>query len=164
MLASFAGTKVATSCRHTRLRVERRESVNRKRLIGLAGLLLIAVGAIGGISARAFAQTNIAAPGVQGSCGPDTQETGESTAADPEVAGCAEDSGGESQDAATGTPAISAEEAQKAAEAYANAGTASEVELENESGSLVYSVEIAGQEVTVDAMTGEVLGASSTED
>lgn len=137
--------------------------MNRKRLIGLAGLLLITVGAIGGISARTFAQTNIAAPAVQGSCGPDTQETGESTNTDPEVAGCPEDSGVEGENAALGTPAISAEEAQKAAEAYANAGTASEVELEDESGRLVYSVEIAGQEVTVDAMTGEVLGTGSTE-
>jgi hypothetical protein len=140
--------------------VEKEESVNRKRLIGLAGLFLITVGAIGGISARAFAQTQ----SFQGSCGPDTQETGESISADAEVAGCPEDSGAKSQDAATGTPAISADEAQKAAETYANAGTASEVELENENGLLVYSVEIAGQEVTVDAMTGEVLGASSTED
>lgn len=133
-------------------------------LARLGGVLLIAMGAIGGISARAYAQTRSAAPAVQGPCGPDAEARGESTAADAEAAGCAEDSGGESQDAATGTPAISAEEAQQAAETYANAGTASEVELEDENGLLVYSVEIAGQEVTVDAMTGEVLGKGSTED
>jgi uncharacterized membrane protein YkoI len=80
--------------------------------------------------------------------------------------GSAEVESANGQDAApTGTPAITAEAAQKTAEAYLNAGTATKVELDDENGQLVYSVEFAnGTDVKVDAMTGSVLGAESGED
>jgi len=69
------------------------------------------------------------------------------------------------QDAApTGAPAITAEAAQKTAETYLNAGAATKVELDDEDGKLIYSVEIGGTDVKVDAMTGNVLGTESTED
>jgi uncharacterized membrane protein YkoI len=76
------------------------------------------------------------------------------------------DSEAESADAIpTGTPAITAEAAQKTAEAYLNAGTAVKVELDDENGQLVYSVEFAnGTEVKVDAMTGSVLSTEAAED
>lgn len=71
----------------------------------------------------------------------------------------------DTESAPTGTPAISAEAAQKTAETYLNAGTAVKVELEDEGGKLVYSVEFANNtDVEVDAMTGEVLGAEPAED
>jgi len=60
--------------------------------------------------------------------------------------------------ASLGTPEITFDQAQAAAEAHLNAGSASEIELENENGQLVYSVEIGASEVKVDAMTGAVLG------
>jgi uncharacterized membrane protein YkoI len=83
-----------------------------------------------------------------------TPDTGEET----EIAG--------EQDAApTGTPAITAEAAQQTAEAYLNAGTATQVELDDEDGALVYSVEFAnGTDVKVDAMTGAVLGVETGQD
>ena len=71
---------------------------------------------------------------------------------------------GEVEDAPSGTPSITAEAAQQAAEAYLNAGTATQVELDEENGTLVYSVEIGGSDVKVDAMTGAVLGVESGED
>jgi uncharacterized membrane protein YkoI len=69
------------------------------------------------------------------------------------------------QDAAvTGTPAISADAARQAAETYLNAGSATKVELDDENGKLVYSVEIGSTDVKVDATTGSVITAESGED
>jgi uncharacterized membrane protein YkoI len=75
------------------------------------------------------------------------------------------DEAGDGQDAApAGTPAITADQAQAAAEASLNAGTASKVELDDENGQLVYSVEIGSSDVKVDATTGAVLGVETGED
>jgi len=63
-----------------------------------------------------------------------------------------------------GTPAITAEAARSAAESYLNAGTATQVELDDEDGALIYSVEIGGTDVKVDAMTGAVLGVETGQD
>jgi uncharacterized membrane protein YkoI len=72
---------------------------------------------------------------------------------------------GDGQETApAGTPAITADQAQAAAEASLNAGTASKVELDDENGQLVYSVEIGSSDVKVDAMTGAVLGVETGED
>ena len=70
------------------------------------------------------------------------------------------------QDAApTGTPSITAEAAQKTAESYLNAGAAVKVQLDDENGKLVYSVEFSnGTDVKVDAMTGNVIGTDATQD
>lgn len=111
------------------------------RFVALAAIALLVVGAMGVISASAFAQTNT----------PVAQET--ETA--PES---------ESEAALVGTPAITAEAAQQAAETYLNAGAATEVELEDNNGQLVYSVEISGTDVIVDAITGQVVGTKVGED
>jgi uncharacterized membrane protein YkoI len=63
-----------------------------------------------------------------------------------------------------GTPAITAADAQQAAEAFLNSGTAMQVTLDDENGQLVYSVRIGETDVKVDAMTGAVIGADSTGD
>lgn len=82
-----------------------------------------------------------------------------------EVADGAEANGADGQDVApSGTPAITAEAAQKTAEAYLNAGTATKVELDDENGKLVYSVEFNGTDVKVDAMTGAVLTVETGQD
>jgi uncharacterized membrane protein YkoI len=67
----------------------------------------------------------------------------------------------------SGTPAITAEAAQKTAEEYLKAGAAVKVELDtdDQSGALIYSVEFSnGTDVSVDATTGKVLGTEPAED
>lgn len=90
------------------------------------------------------------------------EQVGDQNAADdsaeaPEVA--------DGQDAApAGTPSISADQAKAAAEAHLNAGTATQVQLDDENGKLIYSVEIGTSDVKVDAMTGTVLSVESNQD
>jgi uncharacterized membrane protein YkoI len=67
-------------------------------------------------------------------------------------------------DAPAGTPVITADTARQTAEAYLNAGPATQVELDDENGALVYSVEIGTTDVKVDAMTGAVLGMDTGQD
>ena len=63
------------------------------------------------------------------------------------------------QDAApTGTPAISVDAAIKAAQSHLNSTAAGKATLDDENGALVYSVDLNGSDVKVDAMTGVVLG------
>lgn len=62
------------------------------------------------------------------------------------------------------TPAITADQAKATAEAHLNAGAASKVELDDENGQLVYSVDIGGVDVIVDAMTGAVVTVDSDQD
>jgi uncharacterized membrane protein YkoI len=70
--------------------------------------------------------------------------------------------GAAGQDAApVGTPSITADQAKAAAEVYLNAGTATKVELDDENGNLIYSIEIGTSDVKVDAMTNAVLGVDS---
>lgn len=64
----------------------------------------------------------------------------------------------------TGTPIITVEEALQAAEAHLGGSIAHEVELEYEGGRWVYSVESDTGEVTVDAITGDVLGVAGEDD
>jgi uncharacterized membrane protein YkoI len=82
----------------------------------------------------------------------------------PDSAAQVEEAGDGQDETPAGTPAITADQAQTAAEAYLSAGTASQVELDDENGQLVYSVEIGSSEVKVDAMTGAVLGVETGED
>ena len=143
------------------------------RFITLAAIALLVVGAMGAVSMKVFAQTPAQTQNcdqqdddtaeVQGA--PDTDNVDlqcgdQNEADDSEV-----ESAGDTESAPTGTPAISAEAAQKTAESYLNAGTAVKVELDDEDGKLVYSVEFSnGTDVKVDAMTGSVLGTEPTED
>jgi len=76
------------------------------------------------------------------------EQSGANDSADVEEANDEEDA------VATGTPAISADAARQVAETYVNAGSATEVELEEEDGTLVYGVEIGSTDVKVDATTG----------
>jgi len=95
------------------------------------------------------------------------EQVGDQNAPDngQEAAEAEEANSADGQDAVpTGTPAITAEAAQAAAEAHLNAGTASQVELDDENGQLVYSVQIGASDVKVDAMTGTVLGVESDAD
>lgn len=147
------------------------------RFVALAAIALLVVGAMGAVSMKAFAQTPAQADpcsqqdddAAEVQNAPDTDnvdlQCGDQNAPDngQEAEGIESADG---QDAApTGTPAITAEAAQKTAESYLNAGTAVKVELDDENGALVYSVEFSnGTDVKVDAMTGSVLGTEPTED
>lgn len=150
------------------------------RFIALASIALLVVGAMGAVSMKAFAQSGNP-PAQSQAChqqdddaaevqkAPDTDnvdlQCGDQNAPDNgQEAEGAESANG--QDAApTGTPAITAQAAQKTAEAYLNAGTAIKTELDDENGALVYSVEFSnGTDVKVDAMTGSVIGTEAAED
>lgn len=97
--------------------------------------------------------------------GTDTDDVQEEVGDQNEADETETDSGDGQDDAPVGTPAITAEAAQATAEAYLNAGTSTKVELDDENGQLIYSVEFSnGTDVKVDAMTGEVLGTEPTED
>jgi uncharacterized membrane protein YkoI len=135
------------------------------RFIALAAIALLIVGAMGAVSMKVFAQ-----PASQTeNCDQqddDTAEVQDAPDTDNVDLKCGDQN--EADDAETapiGTPAITAEAAQKTAEAYLNAGTATKVELDDENGKLIYSVEFANNtDVKVDAMTGDVLGTEPTED
>jgi uncharacterized membrane protein YkoI len=140
------------------------------RFVALAAIALLVVGAMGTIATRSFAQTSHPTAHIQATAAPDDEEdvgadtddveeqVGDQNEADTEA-------GDDEQDTIpSGTAAITAEQAQATAEAYLNAGTATQVELDDENGQLVYSVEIGGTDVKVDAMTGAVLGTETGQD
>ncbi|MEP7136067.1 MAG: PepSY domain-containing protein [Chloroflexota bacterium] len=174
--------------------------MNINRIIALAAIVLLAIGAMGAVSMRAYAQSN-QAPAAQSQtcdqqnddpaqvqdaldtdnveleCGDQNaaneQETVEAADTDNieeqvgdqnEADGSEVESADGQDNAPVGTPSIPAEVAQKTAETYLNAGTATKVELGDENGKLVYSVEIGTTDVKVDAMTGSVLGTEAAED
>jgi uncharacterized membrane protein YkoI len=93
------------------------------------------------------------------------EQVGDQNAADPSTDSGQAETGDNERDAVpAGTPAITAEQAQATAEVYLNAGTATQVELDDEDDQLIYSVEIGGTDVKVDAMTGTVLGVETGQD
>ena len=145
----------------------------KNRLALLAALALLLVGALGAVNWQAAAQSN---QPVAESCDqqdddaaenpdePDTDdvelECGEQDEADEE----AETEDG-MDEVPSGTPAITAEQAQSQAEGYLGAGTTVQVELDDEDGRLIYSVEFNdGTDVKVDALTGDVIGTDLDED
>jgi hypothetical protein len=75
----------------------------------------------------------------------------------------ADEADDESEAAPGVTPIISAIAALQAAEAHMG-GTAREVELEFDSGRWVYQVEIGSDEVTLDAIVGEILSVEAEDD
>ncbi len=157
------------------------------RFVAFAAITLLVVAALGTFTLRSHAQNSSPADkavhaqddpcagqdqdddALEADSGPDTDDVelecgNQDEADDGAKADEAEEVGGEQDEAPLGTPAITAETAQHAAEAYLNAGTASQVELDDENGQLVYSVEIGSNDVKVDALTGDVLGVETDED
>ena len=151
--------------------------MKNRRIATLALAALLTLGVGGGIAMKSLAQgvtppaavqAGVAQDQEQAVNAPDTdtveEQVGDQNAPDngQEAAEAEEANSADGQDAVpTGTPAITAEAAQAAAEAHLNAGTASQVELDDENGQLVYSVQIGASDVKVDAMTGTVLGVES---
>jgi uncharacterized membrane protein YkoI len=175
-----------------RVQCNRRKNRNYKmklnRFVALAAIALLVVAAMGTFTLRSHAQNSSPADkAVRAQNDPyagqdqddDTLEAenndpdadnvdlqcGNQNEADDGVETAdAEEGGSEQDDAPLGTPAITADAAQQTAEAYLNAGSANQVELDDENGQLVYSVEIGSSDVKVDAMTGAVLGVETGED
>lgn len=151
------------------------------RIVALAAIALLVVGAMGAISMKVFAQTSTPPAqtqeqitsqsnqeGTEVKSATDTdninEQVGDQSGPDTEQQGQEEKSSDSNDQAPVGTPAITAQAAQQAAETYLNAGAASHVQLDDENGKLVYSVEFPnGTDVKVDAMSGSVLGADANQ-
>jgi uncharacterized membrane protein YkoI len=166
--------------------------MKRNRFISLAVIALLVMASLGMMAVRAFASdtpttstlplqspavsqatqapTEQTAPDVETVKGPDndTVEVQEGDQSGPdtgtEVSDGTEATAEAADPAVSGTPAITADAAKASAEAALNAGSASQVSLDDENGKLVYSVQIGNSDVKVDAMTGSVLGTESGED
>ncbi|MGC8786093.1 MAG: PepSY domain-containing protein, partial [Anaerolineae bacterium] len=161
--------------------LERRNPMKISRIFALAAIALLLVGAMGAISMKVYAQTSTPPAqtqeqitsqsnqeGTEVKSATDTdnvnEQVGDQNGPDTEQQGQEEKSSDGKDEAPAGTPAITAQAAQQAAESYLNVGTASQVQLDDENGKLVYSVQFSnGTDVKVDAMTGSVLGAETGE-
>ena len=145
------------------------------KFIALAMIAVMAIGAMGFIITRAQAQgVTRSVPQVQTTMVPENEQAvGADTDQVKEQVGnqneqdttaksgkeSVETAGNDGQDTAvTGTPAVSADAALKAAQAYLNTTVSGTATLDDENGKLVYSVDLNGRNVKVDAMTGVVLG------
>ena len=151
------------------------------RFIALAAIALLVVAGLGTIATRSLAKGSQAPIAQVADCnqqdddsaevqdGPDTddveEQCGDQDTPDDGEEMESESAGDEDAEVApSGTPAITAEEAQAAA-LKAQSGTIVQTELDDENGQLVYSVEFdGGVDVKVDAMTGEVLGTETGQD
>ncbi len=151
------------------------------RFIALAAIALMAIGATGfmstGVHAQSAAQpasqvqvTEV--PDGQEAAGPDTDlveeqvgDQNESDTANELETETSESASEDGQDPIpSGTPAITADAALKAAQAHLNSTAAGTATLDDENGALVYSVDLNGSDVKVDAMTGAVLGVDQIGD
>jgi uncharacterized membrane protein YkoI len=149
-----------------------------KHTLAVAIVVLLLMSATAATATQSFAQTAqppaqtqaATAPDNQQAVGADTdqvdQQAGDQNAADTAAETALEaPEAADGQDAApAGTPSITADQAKAAAEAHLNADAATKVQLDDENGKLVYSVEIRASDVKVDAMTGAVLGVDSGQD
>jgi len=152
------------------------------RFIALAAIAVLVVATLATIATHSFAQgttptppaqsqdcTQDQADGTEAQSANDTdsveQQCGDQNASDaPEVQGQEAQGKEDTEAAPSGTPAITAEQAQTAALA-AHPGTVLKVELDEENGKLVYGVEFeGGVDVKVDAMTGKVVSSETGQD
>ncbi len=151
------------------------------KIIAIAAVAIMAVGAMGFMTTRTHAQSGATtspqvqvteAPDTQQAVSPDTdnvdEQVGDQNAQDTSVdngneAAETEDSNGVDK-VPTGTPSITSDAALLAAQAYLNTTSSGTAVLDDENGMLVYSVEIDGKDVKVDAMTGTALGVDQVGD
>ena len=151
------------------------------KFIALAAIVIMAIGAMGFITTRTHAQSGTTpAPQAQvtealdneQAVGPDTdnieEQVGDQNAQDTDAESVnepAETKGSDGQDAVpTGTPAITSDAALQAARENLNTTATGTATLDDENGVLVYSVDLNGSDVKVDAMTGIALGVDQIGD
>ena len=147
------------------------------RFIGIGLIALMAIATMGSISTRVFAHAaTTSIQQVQATTTPDkedpakgadvdqvNEQVGDQSGVDagPELANePSEVPGKDGQDAApSGNPAITSDAALKAAQNHLNSSAIGKVTLDDENGKLIYSVDLSGIDVKVDAMSGLVLSA-----
>lgn len=151
------------------------------KLVTLATIALLAVTALGFTTIQTHAQTATLLPTqVQVTESPDNEqaiafdtdnvEEQIGTQNDHSLSGEQDNQLEESQASDTfdeipfGHPTISMETALKAAQTYLNTSTTGKATLDDENGVLVYSVDLKGKDVKVDAMSGVVLGVDQIGD
>jgi uncharacterized membrane protein YkoI len=145
------------------------------RWVALALIAVLGVGAMGFVSYRVFASTNLFQ---MQDCAPDTEENeaGETAKTEDADAGeCESESedestspetneANESDETAPSTTGITADQAKGIVEAAYAGASARNVEFEREWGKEIWEVELDnGSEVMVDAATGEILGTETGE-
>jgi len=149
------------------------------KFFGLALIAMMAIGVMGFSNTKVNAQSGTQptpqahateAPDDEPVAGPDTdnveEQVGEQVEdglADSREA--AEPKGSDGADAVpTGTPAITSDAAIQAAQAFLNTTASGTATLDDENGILVYSVDLNGSDVKVDAMSGVALGVDQVGD
>lgn len=151
------------------------------KFLALAVIAMMAIGVMGFVSTKVHAQSGTQpapqaqvteAPDNEQVAGPDTdnveEQVGDQNAQDTTADSAnepVEAKSSDGQDAApTGTPSISSDAALQAAQAYLNTTASGTATLDDENGKLVYSVDLNGTDVKVDAMSGVVLGVDQVGD
>jgi uncharacterized membrane protein YkoI len=159
------------------------KGVNMKinKFLALAVIAMMAIGVMGFVSTKVHAQSGTQpaaqaqvteAPDSEQPAGPDTdnveEQLGDQNAQDTDVESANETEeakGSDGQDATpAGTPSITSNAAIQAAQAYLNTTASGTATLDDENGRLVYSVDLNGSDVKVDAMSGVVLGVDQVGD
>jgi uncharacterized membrane protein YkoI len=182
MLATGENSSNPTPASFQKTKGVKRMKINK--FITIAAIALMAIGAIGFASSKVHAQSGTSttpqvlpteAPESPQSLAADTdtaqvqEQVGDQSGVDSasDSSSTAADLAGEEvepmskdgNDAApTGTPTVSADAALKAAQAYLSTSAAGTVTLDDENGVLVYSVDLNGSDVKVDALSGAILG------
>jgi uncharacterized membrane protein YkoI len=151
------------------------------KFMAMAAIAMMAIGAMGFITTRTNAQSGTTpapqvqvteAPDNEQAVGPDTDNV-EEQVGDQNTQVATADSANEPVEAKSndgldaapsGAPNISCDTALQAAQAYLNTPASGTATLEDENGKLVYSVDLNGSDVKVDAMTGTVLGVDQVGD
>jgi hypothetical protein len=130
------------------------------KFIALVAIALMAIGAMGFITTRTHAQSGTKpVPQVQVTEAPDNEQVVGPDTTTGSFNKPVEAKNSDGQDAApSGTPSISSDAALQTAQAYLNTTASGTATLDDENGKLVYSVDLNGRDVKVDAMTGTVLG------
>ena len=149
------------------------------KFLALAAIAIMAIGAMGFITSRTQAQSGTTpaplvqvteAPNNEQAIGPDTDNIEEQVGEQvedgiPDGNEAAETEGSDGIDEVpSGTPAITSDAALQAAQAYLNTTASGTAILDDENGKLVYSVDLNGSDIKVDAMTGTVLGVDQVGD
>jgi uncharacterized membrane protein YkoI len=151
------------------------------KFFALALIAVMAIGVMGFVSTKVHAKSGTQpapqaqvteTPDNEQAVGPDTdsveEQVGDQNAQDTTADSANEPVEAKSSDgqdsAPTGTPSISADAALLAAQTYLNTTASGTATLDDENGKLVYSVDLNGSDVKVDAMSGVVLGVDQVGD
>ena len=149
------------------------------KFLALALVAVMAIGAMGFITTQTHAQSGTQpapqaqvteAPDNEQAVGPDTDNVEEQVGEQvedgiPDGNEAVETEGSDGIDEVpSGTPAITSDAALQAAQAYLNTTASGTAILDDENGKLVYSVDLNGSDVKVDAMSGVVLGVDQVGD